>query len=882
MRSDRFQYVGDSARDGQIPIQTVDSVELIAAEFAAGWQTQRPPTLAAFVRIADGRQRIELLQQLISIDLEQRIKGGEQALLEDYLAEFPELEETSAARALANAERRIRMQYGQPVDIHEDAARVAQNPMTDEPRVSSAPLASDGALARIRPGWSIGDYHIKSTLGRGRRSCVYLAREAALDRLVVLKITPAVGNEGRTLAQLDHPNVVPVYRQSQIGDYHLLAMRYTPGVTLDKLIALRQGIDVAGFRGRDLLASIDAETSDQSVTCHTTTVNSPREHLRFVPLVCELVLDVAQGLRHAHSQGFLHRDVKPANILVDRRGVAQLMDFDVAASADPDQQTGPFGGTPGYMAPEQSHALSANEPSFHFAVDQRSDVYSLGVVFHELLTGFRPRQLQYAAPSTVRGPYGLHTTAGMTAGLESIVRRCLMSEPGQRYQAAGELVADLQRFLEHRPLAFADDPSSWERIRKRVQRHPRVVAVTATICVLLAAAIGVKTWSDFARLERAVQLTDELETRVADSRGSVDLQQTALRLVELRGLLATGPIDLTRLWHLQRQQLADRFDALVRSLVEMRPQPVAGASFIDLPLGARTARTDAELLQKLGVLESRLWYETARLNGLDPITLATLLEDVSERLVRIAVEGAATEASVGGGHLETRELIVRIPPGQRKLAIVRELERAGGAQQTAEVSGLARVAQTEWELYVVGALAVERGLDDLAIDCLSRSVKARNNGQAPRWRTHFLLGLAYQRVGRLEQAIARYRYVVGLRDDYAEAFHNLGLASAGTGDTRAATAYLERAARLDPSSGPIQANLGVARLGCGDSAGAIEALDRAAQLNFRNAEVLMNRAAARLAAGDRAGAMTDLRDALRLEPENDVVHSRWEQLRKSR
>jgi hypothetical protein len=578
----------------------------------------------------------------------------------------------------------------------------------------------------------------------------------------------------------------------------------------------------------------------------------------------------------------LHRDVKPANILVDRYGIAQLMDFDVAASTDPAQQMGPFGGTPGYMAPEQSRALSANDPSLRRAVDQRSDIYSVGVVFHEMLTGSKPRQSQFAASNTVAEPHDVDAIAGVTPGLASIVRRCLMSDPDERYQSAGELVADVQRFLEHRPLAFADDPSRWERICKRVRRHPRVVAAAATACVLLAGAVGLKAWSDFARLERAALLTLAIETQVSEGRDSAVLEQTASQLVELRGLLTTGPFDLTSLWPAQRQQLTARFDALVRSLVEANPHASASTRFIEVPLRAEAAGSDTDLLEKLGVLKSRHWYEIAELKGIDPVTLQTLFEDVSEKLVRSAVEGLPTNGRLDGGHLEARELIDRIPTGQRNLAIVRELERATDAQRPLEIGDLARVAQTEWELYVVGAWAVECGLDDLAVDCLSRSIKVRRGDLPPRWRTHFLLGLAYQRRGQTESAIAQYRYVVGLRDDFAEGFHNLGLASAGTGDIRAAQAYLERAARLDPSSGPIQANLGVARLHGGDSAGALEAFDRAVQLNFRTAEVLMNRAAARLAAGDRAGAMTDLQDALRLEPDNTTVRARWERLRSSR
>ncbi len=244
-------------------------------------------------------------------------------------------------------------------------------------------------------------------IGQGGMGFVYSARQRHLDRRVALKILPVTtGNdptfverfirEGRLLARLNHPNIVAVYDFGQTGDLCYLVMEFVDGVNL------RQAMRSGRF--------------------------SPREALAIVPRICE-------ALQYAHEQGVLHRDIKPENILLDAAGRVKIADFGIAKLVG-DQTTdftltasGVRLGTPHYMAPEQVEAPSD--------VDHRADIYSLGVVFYELLTGELPLG-RFAPPSA---------KADLDARIDEIVLRALAKERELRQQSAGEVktqVEDIQ------------------------------------------------------------------------------------------------------------------------------------------------------------------------------------------------------------------------------------------------------------------------------------------------------------------------------------------------------------------------------------------------------------------------------------------------------
>ncbi len=328
--------------------------------------------------------------------------------------------------------------------------------------VNALPLDQDLPVGTI-----IGDFQIESLLGRGGLSRVYRARQRSLDRTVALKVTlvreeHAHGtDEGRTMAAVVHDHIVPVFSEQTVGEFRLLAMGFIAGPTLAEFLAEQR------------------DTHNESRTS----------------FACRTIRDLAQALAHAHRLGVLHCDIKPANILFTPDGRALLTDFNVAVRRDGvDGSNHPVGGTLSYMAPEHLAMLTGR--SAPATVDERADLYSLGLVLFELLTGTWPfaeseattdplsaaAQLQaIRLASPVRFPA---TAPRLAPSLQSIVQKCLAPQPADRYRTADELADDLDRYLTHRPLRFAMDPSLRERATNWVRRHPAwTVTVVASVLI---------------------------------------------------------------------------------------------------------------------------------------------------------------------------------------------------------------------------------------------------------------------------------------------------------------------------------------------------------------------------------------------------------------
>lgn len=248
------------------------------------------------------------------------------------------------------------------------------------------------------------ELEIQEILGRGGMGIVYKARQIALDRPVALKIllprfkdqaafAERFGREARTLARLNHPNIVDLYDFGQAGGHWFFVMEYVDGVDLRH--ALCQG----------RLA--------------------PEEALAIVPRICD-------ALQYAHSQGIVHRDIKPENVLIDEQGNVKIADFGLARIVLQEREapitgTGDIMGTPQYMAPEQF-----SRPN---QVDQRADIYALGVVFYEMLTGELPIG-RFDPPSH---------KVNVDVQLDRIVMRSLEHEPERRYQTASEVKQDVEQ-----------------------------------------------------------------------------------------------------------------------------------------------------------------------------------------------------------------------------------------------------------------------------------------------------------------------------------------------------------------------------------------------------------------------------------------------------
>jgi serine/threonine protein kinase len=375
---------------------------------------------------------------------------------------------------------------------------------------SEAPSATGGAPTQaemlapipanqLRPGERIADFLILRVLGEGSFATVYLAHDVALDRRVALKVSERRGlGEGQALAELEHEHIVQVHAQftDVTTGKHCLCLQYVAGTTLAGIIERLHRRGRPPTRGQDILDAISTESHDEipfdPLGLHHRGILSTSD---FPAAVCRLGAQLAGALHFAHRRGVLHCDVKPANVLVNLFGRPLLADFNVSVDADKTRPGKGVGGTIAYMAPEQL-ALFMKEGTGR--VDERCDVYSLGVVLFELLTGQLPFEPARATSETAYNREQLRLQRGfdrtvswekyrLPPVLERVLRRCLDPDPERRYADAAELARALANAFEILTLAKSMPPG--RRLTHWAERWPVAMLVVLTLLPQLAGSI---------------------------------------------------------------------------------------------------------------------------------------------------------------------------------------------------------------------------------------------------------------------------------------------------------------------------------------------------------------------------------------------------------
>ena len=275
-------------------------------------------------------------------------------------------------------------------------------------------------------------FEILECLGRGGMGVVYKARQKALDREVAIKVLAGewegeedfaarFEKEAKTLAQMSHPNIVTVHDFGETEGLYYIVMEFVDGVNL-----------------RDIIHDGKME---------------PAQALKIVPPICE-------ALQYAHEKGIVHRDIKPENLLIDRDGRVKIADFGIASLIGANDENS---GTPPYMAPEQGT---------HSDVDHRADIYALGVVLYEMLTGERPESPLDLPSQKVQ----------LDIGIDDIVLRALSKEPERRYRTASEFRTVVENVS---PEKSPDEPSHPAVPRQNQGPQISVMAVVAFLLVAL-------------------------------------------------------------------------------------------------------------------------------------------------------------------------------------------------------------------------------------------------------------------------------------------------------------------------------------------------------------------------------------------------------------
>ncbi len=333
-------------------------------------------------------------------------------------------------------------------------------------------LGADEAVAGVDdPGprmpmlMDFGDYELLEQIGRGGQGVVFRARQKSLNRIVALKVI-GLGNwateahlkrfrlEAEAAARLEHPGIVPIHEVGERDGSCYFSMKFVEGGQLDTVVR------------REAMP--------------------PRR-------AAELIAKVARTVHYAHEHGILHRDIKPGNILLDRKGEPHLTDFGLARLVESEStvtRTMEVLGTPSYMAPEQAAGNNA-------AIGSATDVYGLGAVLYQLLTGQPPfaggttyETIRLLCDTEPRNPRILNPK--INRDLSTICLKCLEKDPKRRYSSALALAEDLERWLKHEPIA-ARRTGLLTRSGKWMRRNPTSALLAASLVALIA-AVGWNVW----------------------------------------------------------------------------------------------------------------------------------------------------------------------------------------------------------------------------------------------------------------------------------------------------------------------------------------------------------------------------------------------------
>jgi serine/threonine protein kinase len=466
---------------------------------------------------------VGVLVELVKADLRRRFDAGQRPTVGEYLKRFPELADAeSRVLSLVYEEFCLCEERDGSADVDSFCDRYPNWKSSLESQIRCHRLISQAAggtdkLPRFpKAGETFEEFQLVSLLGKGGTSRVFLARDLSLGgKHVALKVTLDRGQEPKIQGPLEFPHIVPVNSVTYQAQGRLcgLSMPYQPGLPLDEIIkrvkpsrkptkalalwsALFDGHGAAVSAGSESIPAEAAQALPQGDGWKAFPARGT-----YVQGAVWIAMILARALHYAHGRGIFHRDVKPANILVTIDHGPQLLDFNLAESphAADHAQAALRGGTLPYMAPEQIESFF--NPERWALVGACADIYSLGLVLRELLTGQMPDLPKkgltpaHAMHDLLDRRSNLDTAlrrfnATIPASLEAIVAKCLALRPADRYPDAEALAKDLECFLNYQPLRVAVNPSRREQVRNYWVRHRRKVtrAALALVGVLLLGA----------------------------------------------------------------------------------------------------------------------------------------------------------------------------------------------------------------------------------------------------------------------------------------------------------------------------------------------------------------------------------------------------------
>jgi serine/threonine protein kinase/Tfp pilus assembly protein PilF len=844
----------------------------------------------------------------VADDFLRRLERGERPDPEEYVARHPE-----AADLIRNVLASLRLV---------DAAGGSNNAPMEE---RSDPFVTE----------PLGDFRLLRQVGRGGMGVVYEAQQISLGRRVALKVLPFAAamdpkqlqrfrNEALAAASLRHEHIVHVYGVGCERSVHFYAMEFIEGQTLAEVIAAIKPVEPrrpGGDVSHDYPPAVDAPTP--AVAALSTERNSPRGR-EFYRRCAQFIADAGDALEHAHQLGIVHRDIKPGNLMLDSAGKLYVTDFGLAKmdTAVGMTMSGDLLGTLRYMSPEQALAR-------HGLVDHRTDVYSIGATFYELLT-LRPavrgeskadvlRHLAFEEPIAPR-----KLDKNIPAELETIALKCLAKNPNERYATAGELAADLRRFVEDKPIK-ARRPTVRQRLARWGRRHPGLTAALGLAAGLLLAG----TWA-WDRETRDAETAARAVAAEADQLRDADRVPEALQAARRAANLLPRFGGHAALRHEITQQVADLqlLNRLEEARLEMTTDRGDGAGFdnereallmrqafqgygMDVIVGDEAPVVEA--LQRHAVVAqiSAALNEWERIAS-DPAVkervgrLAEALDTDPRQLVarlRRAEKAKDVEAlrrlsEEVEADLPLPAFLIRLGKSLKDVSLLAEAERllrAGqqrypadiwvnfqlaqtlqdmGPAKTTEAVGFSRAALAlrplspgVWLNLGTGLNAAGRQED--AADAYRRTIVLSPNSAL----AHYNLGIVLGWLGRGAEQEAEYRLAIALKPDYVEAHCNLAGKLLSRGGVAEAESQCRQAITIKPDFAEAHAALAAVYRAQGRGVEVERECRRAIDLKPTNAECYLGIGDNFAWLGRQADAELAYKEAIALRPTCAQAHS---------
>ena len=493
-----------------------------------------------------------------------RLRSGADPAIEDYVARLPE------------HEKEIRLIFPSIRAVEKISSQEADGRKSERD-------SSRFFKARLE---SIADFEIQEEIGRGGMGIVYRAHQKSLNRMVALKtIHPLIANspkqlhrfqrEAEAAARLQHTNIIQIYGVGEEDGVHFFAMQLVNGCSLAEMVQYSRGLTGLETERTDRTeansppdAALDDLELQQKLETHSV-VQSIREKPvpEYRKWVCQVIRNAAEALEYAHSRGILHRDIKPANLLLDQNGTVLISDFGLAKLTGLDDVTeaGDLVGTLRYMSPERLMG----------EMDQRSDIYSLGLTLFELLTlkpalggsSLTGAGLISGQRSEVPGIRSLDRT--FSRDLETITMKATAAEPAERYQSAGQLGEDLRLLLLEEPIRSRR--VSWvEGMWRFARKNPAIASLASVSVVLLLSVALVALAGNYQTNQALVAKQNEYERAEKQkirAQENLSIAKTAIR--DLLGNLSSRGMFQQRSYRFGDEEFVGTTARLTEADIEM-------------------------------------------------------------------------------------------------------------------------------------------------------------------------------------------------------------------------------------------------------------------------------------------------------------------------